>query len=224
MIVNSRCRQVNFRRVVAVGLIVGACITACTNDSNNVVRESKVIEEGKADDSLTKGTGSATTVGAEQVADGSLKKLLVDERGVLAATPRASVRIYKDQANAGDVDAQTRLGVCYYIGQGIEEDKGEAKKWFAKASEANDKKAQYCLAYLLEHGEGGPEDKREAFLWYQISAEGHDSYAKRSEDAVNRMSADFDAVEKERVRKEVLDWFKLSKQRKTKAEGFRRSY
>lgn len=207
---------------MAVVLVAGACLSACgtatnvENPRNNSVPR-KTIEDGSK-------SGDATALGEEQLPDGGLKKLLIDEKGILGAVPRASVGIYTDQAKAGDVDAQTRLAVCYYIGQGVEENKGEAKRWFKTASEANDKKAQYCLAYLLEHGEGGPEDKRDAYLWYQIAAEGHDSYSKRAEDEVKRLSADFDEVEKERVRKEVLDWFNLSTHRKTRAEKTRRSY
>lgn len=177
------------------------------------------------DVSNTSGTTSDTTT-ADGVPgeNGNLKQRLLDEKGVLGAGPRASVSIYTEQAKAGDSDAQTRLAVCHYVGQGTAENQNEAKKWFASAAEANDKKAQYCLAYMFEHGEGGPEDKREAYRWYQCAAEGQGGYSSRAEKEVTRLSHDFDPAERSKVRKEVLDWFNASNLRKTKAEKTRRAY
>ncbi len=154
----------------------------------------------------------------------SLRQRLIDDKGVLGAVPRASVGIYSEKAKAGDTDAQRRLAVCYYVGTGTTENEGEARKWFKSASEANDKRAQYCLAYMLDKGEGGPADKREAFFWYQVAAEGQGGYAGLAEKEVARMSADFDQVERDRIKKEVLAWFNASNLRKTKAEKSRRSY
>ena len=224
MIMKSRSRQFSSGRFIVAVLVVGTCLTACGKatsvDSPINSAPRKTLEDGVKSDN----SSSTATPGDALLQDGDLKKLLVEEKGILGAVPRASVGIYTDQAKAGDVEAQTRLAVCYYIGQGVGENKGEAKKWFTTAAEANDNKAQYCLAYLLEHGEGGPADKHDAYFWYQIAAEGHDRYSKRAEEEVKRLSADFDEVERGRVRKEVLDWFNLSKFRKTRAEKTRRSY
>lgn len=216
---NALCWQFKLSRLIAILLILGGCLSAC-NTSPHIEHEQSSSEMAPE----TKSGDSATVPGASKTEESGLKKLLIEERGILGAGPRASIGIYTDQAKGGDVDAQTRLAVCYYTGQGTDENKGEAKNWFAKASEANDKKAQFCLAWLLEHGEGGPEDKRAAFLWYQIAAEGHEKFSELAQQEVNRLAPDFDNVEKERVRKEVLDWFNLSEQRKTRAEKTRRSY
>ena len=38
-------------------------------------------------------------------------------------------------AEQGDADAQYDLGLCYYSGDGVEQDKSEAVKWSRKAAE-----------------------------------------------------------------------------------------
>jgi hypothetical protein len=225
MIANFLCTLNKFSRLIGVVLIVGTSLSGCNTAPRIEHSVNSSADSKPATETTLKGDGeNATAIGAQHMGDSSLKKLLIAERGILGAGPRASVGIYSEQAKAGDIDAQTRLGVCYYTGQGIEENKGEAKKWFASASEGNDKKAQFCLAYMLEHGEGGPEDKRGAFFWYQVAAEGNDRFCKLAQEEVDRLSTDFDQLEKDRVRKEVLDWYNLSKYRKTNAEKTRRSY
>ncbi len=222
MFTTSRYIRLALWRLTASLLVCSFCLSACGTASNTDGPVRQSVDSGG---SSTTAGNTAIGAGEKQVEDtAGLKKRLIDERGILYAAPRASISIYTEQAKAGDSDAQTRLAVCYYVGQGTEENKGEAKKWFTSASEANDKKAQYCLAYMIEHGEGGSADKREAFLWYQIAAEGTGKYPSLADIEVVRLSSDFDQIEKDRIKKEVLDWFNLSKHRKTKAEKTRRSY
>ena len=49
--------------------------------------------------------------------------------------------IYK-KAEQGDAEAQYRLGSCYYNGDGVNEDKAEAVKWYRKAAEQGDSNAR----------------------------------------------------------------------------------
>ncbi len=74
-------------------------------------------------------------------------------------------------AENGDVEAQYRLALSYYQGEGVEKDPKEAFEWFEKAAKQGDDNAQFYLAQCYDYGEGVEEDKREAFRWYKKSAE-----------------------------------------------------
>ena len=51
-------------------------------------------------------------------------------------------------AEQGDVDAQFNLGWCYYMGEGVPQDKAEAAKWYRKAAEQGDVAAIVALEAL----------------------------------------------------------------------------
>ena len=50
-------------------------------------------------------------------------------------------------AEQGDVDAQFNLGWCYYMGEGVPQDKVEAAKWYRKAAERGNVLAQCNLGW-----------------------------------------------------------------------------
>jgi len=58
----------------------------------------------------------------------------------------------QEAAEQGDPDAQFKLGVLYYSGEGVPQDLTEARKWILKAAEQGDATAQ---AWLVEHSEIG---------------------------------------------------------------------
>lgn len=57
-------------------------------------------------------------------------------------------------AEQGDIDAQYKLGNCYYNGNGVSEDKAEAVKWYRKAAEQGNVDAQYSLGNCYSNGYG----------------------------------------------------------------------
>lgn len=54
-------------------------------------------------------------------------------------------------AEQGDADAQNNLGHCYQYGNGVEEDKEEAVRWYKKAAEQGDADAQNNLIELNDN-------------------------------------------------------------------------
>ena len=68
-------------------------------------------------------------------------------------------------------EAQYNLGVCYYTGTGIKEDKEEAVRWYRRAAENGNAMAQYNLGNCYYTGTGIKEDKEEAVRWYRKAAE-----------------------------------------------------
>lgn len=68
-------------------------------------------------------------------------------------------------------NAQCRLGICYYYGQGIEQDYTKAVYWFKKTAEQGNALAQCYLGSCFYNGQGVEQDYTQAFNWYKKSAE-----------------------------------------------------
>ena len=58
--------------------------------------------------------------------------------------------LFQKAAKQGDQNAQFYLGVMYYNGYSVMQDKAEAAKWFRKAAEQGESKAQKKLKALGE--------------------------------------------------------------------------
>eukprot|EP01044_Picomonas_judraskeda_P011746 COSAG03_NODE_1629_length_3744_cov_17.770919_1_plen_469_part_10 len=120
-----------------------------------------------------------------------------------AVDAKASFDMYKKEAEQGDSVAQNSLGVCYYHGTGVEEDKAEAVKWFRKAAEQGDSDAQYSLGSCYDNGEGVEEDKAEAAQWYRKAAEQGHSDAQLN---LGLCYDDGEGVEEDKA--EAVQWFR----------------
>jgi len=79
--------------------------------------------------------------------------------------------VLKAQAEKGDVEAQSDLGLMYAIGQGVSQDYTEALKWYRKAAEQGDALALYNLGVMYHEGHGVPQDDAEADKWFRKAAE-----------------------------------------------------
>ena len=90
-----------------------------------------------------------------------------------------AVSCFKKSAEFGNAKAQRMLGDCYYVGEGIREDKREAVKWFRLAADQGDAEAQRMLGVCYYVGEGIREDKQEAVKWFRLAAEQGDAEAQR---------------------------------------------
>ena len=90
-----------------------------------------------------------------------------------------AVSCFKKSAEFGNAKAQRMLGVCYYVGEGIREDKQEAVKWYRLAADQGDAEAQWRLGDCYYVGKGIREDKREAVKWYRLAAGQGNAEAQR---------------------------------------------
>lgn len=75
------------------------------------------------------------------------------------------------RANAGNADAEFRVGVQYELGAKVKKDPAQAAAWYRKAAENGDVRAQHSLGVLYEFGTGVPTDYAQAAQWYQRAAE-----------------------------------------------------
>ena len=85
-----------------------------------------------------------------------------------------------DKAQQGDAEAQFYLGVCYYNGEGVNQDYSQAVYWWRKAAEQGLAEAQYNLGVCYERGEGVNQDYSQAVYWYRKAAEQGDEDAKEA--------------------------------------------
>ena len=90
-----------------------------------------------------------------------------------------AVSCFKKSAEFGNAKAQRWLGACYFLGEGIREDKREAVKWYRLAADQGDAEAQWRLGNCYFWGEGIREDKREAVKWYRLAADQGDAEAQK---------------------------------------------
>lgn len=101
-----------------------------------------------------------------------------------------SEEVYKNFAEAANrieklfeqnnADAQYKLGIRYYTGDGVEKNHSEAIKWCKKAAEHGNAEAQYNLGVCYENGEGVDKNLAEAAKWYRKVAEQGDANAQRN--------------------------------------------
>lgn len=92
----------------------------------------------------------------------------------LAAYSRAdylrAVQLLLPLAQGGNAQAQTRLGLMYFRGQGVREDDHAAFDWIQKAALQGHAEAQYHLGNLYAFGHGVPaaeqDPDRMAARWY----------------------------------------------------------
>jgi uncharacterized protein len=83
---------------------------------------------------------------------------------------RTALKIWLDQAEKGNKDAQTYVGEIYEKGLGVPPDYTAAAQWYRRAAEAGHARAAVNLGHLYEHGLGVPRDSVEALKWYRKGA------------------------------------------------------
>ncbi|MDB5883833.1 MAG: sel1 repeat family protein [Polaromonas sp.] len=81
--------------------------------------------------------------------------------------------VYRELADAGDRQAQTRLAWMHEAGRGVVRDLDEAARRFEIAATAGDAEAQYALAVMLRTGKGHAQDRTQSRLWLQRAAGQH---------------------------------------------------
>lgn len=87
--------------------------------------------------------------------------------------PDASSQIVSltSRAEAGDVDAQYRLGKAYSDGLGVAVDCAEANRWWTRAAEQGNASAQNELGFSYTRARCVAQDYSQAFHWLRAAAE-----------------------------------------------------
>ena len=85
------------------------------------------------------------------------------------------------RAEAGDAEAQFKVGQCYRYGDersGVKQDYARAAAWLRKAAEQGHAQAQSEFGTMLDDGKGVEENEEEAVAWYRKSAEQGNPYGE----------------------------------------------
>jgi Sel1 repeat len=82
-----------------------------------------------------------------------------------------ALRLWRQLAEQGNVEAQFSLGATYEEGKGVPQDFKEALKWYQLATAKGYGPALNNLGVIYEDGKGVPQDFKEAVKWYQLAAQ-----------------------------------------------------
>jgi hypothetical protein len=92
-------------------------------------------------------------------------------------------------ADAGDADAQWRMGVRYHTGAGVRQDDTQAVHWFLRAAEQGHVGAQATLGAYYWAGRGVPQDLSRAYFWSALAlAQGDETSKSRLEGLASQMT------------------------------------
>jgi Caspase domain/Sel1 repeat len=83
------------------------------------------------------------------------------------ANYQTSLKVWLDQANAGDAEAQNNVGEIYSKGLGTAPDYGMALQWFQKSAAQGFNRAKINLGFLYEEGLGVEKDQAKALNLYR---------------------------------------------------------
>ena len=113
---------------------------------------------------------------AEQLADA--------ERAFAAQHYADAIAIVKPLAEAGNAQAQVRLGDAYAEGRGVQHDAEAAEKWYEKAALQGNTGAQLKLGSMFATGNGLVRNNNLAYVWYGTAAQLGSSTAKAERDKI----------------------------------------
>ena len=87
-----------------------------------------------------------------------------------AARRHAGFREWRPLAKQGVAEAQYKLGVMCYTGQGVPQDHAQAVRWYRPAAWQGNVYAQYNLGIVFMLGQGVPQDYVQAYKFLTIAA------------------------------------------------------
>jgi TPR repeat protein len=127
-------------------------------------------------------------------------------------TVAPGVKAYKDgdyatalQEFKADNSAKSlyNLGLMYYRGEGVKEDKKEAFTWFRKAAEQGYTPARFSVGVMYYKGVGVEQDRKEAAKWLRRAADQGEAKAQFN---LGLMYDKGEGVKKDRG--EAVQWFR----------------
>jgi len=105
------------------------------------------------------------------------------------STDEDSPQAVRKLADAGDADAQWRMGVRYHTGAGVVQDDTQAVQWFLRAAEQGHVTAQGTLGAYYWAGRGVPQDLTRAYFWSALAfAQGDENSKSRVEGLASQMT------------------------------------
>jgi len=122
--------------------------------------------------------------------------------GLAEGSPLEDVRSCAEQ---GYANAQGRLGVMYFRGDGVPEDDAEAVRWYRLAAEQGDAYAQTSRGVMYVVGDGVPEDMVLAHMWWSLAAAQGNEGARENKDRIEKEMTRAQIAEAQRLSREWLE-------------------
>jgi len=97
---------------------------------------------------------------------------------------KQAVAWFRKAAEQGDAEGQYGLGMCYFVGAGLEQDDAQAFHWYSKAAEQGLARAQNNLGGMYIDGRGVARDPELAVQWLVKAAEQGDVKAQNTLGAI----------------------------------------
>ena len=112
-----------------------------------------------------------------------------------------------EQAKAGDMIAQYKLGYDYYRGRGVALDYVQAAVWWKKSADQGYPQAQNNLGVLYNAGKGVPQSYAEAYFWENLAAarasgSQQTQFAKNRDESASRLWF----YERSRMQRKAAKW------------------
>ena len=99
--------------------------------------------------------------------------------GTAAAQDRINVEDLRTRSEAGDRSAMRQLAELYYLGRGgVQQDFGEAARWYERLAKQGDARAQSSLGLMYARGYGVPKNLETARRWWSFAAAQNDPGAQ----------------------------------------------
>jgi serine/threonine protein kinase len=133
-------------------------------------------------------TGATATVAAPEPpkpVPRSSSELVADaDRAVATQHYADALGILKPLADAGNAQAETRLGDVYSAGLGVDRDPAAGERWYEKAALQGDTNAQLKLGAMFANGAGVSQSNNLAYVWYGTAARLGSNSAKTERDKI----------------------------------------
>jgi hypothetical protein len=132
-------------------------------------------------------------------------------RRIRSPGPASDAEAVRLRAEAGDAEAQFRLGVRCVAGREAAPDFIEAVRWFREAAEQDHRLAQFHLGRMLAQGQGLPRDEAASLVWFRRAAEGGEGSAQHAlGTACHRRSLGEASRDSSESRIEAYKWLRLA--------------
>ena len=106
------------------------------------------------------------------------------------ANKAVDISTIRQKADNGDTTAQFNLGIAYYTGEGINQDKKEAFKWFQKSAHQGHATAQANIGAMYLNGEGVEANQEKAIEALKKAAELGSKDAQTALDKITKLYDD----------------------------------
>ena len=119
---------------------------------------------------------------------------MYDQGQGVAQDYKQAVSWYRKAADQGFANAQTQLGLSYFLGGGVIQDSKQARDWLVKAALQGDARAMFGMAFVAD-------TKTEQYAWFNLaSAYGYSDARKLRDGLAKEMTAQQLAAGQDRIR------------------------